>query len=58
MAEVETVRGPIDITALGRVLMHEHVFVLGTEFRQNYPDFPDQWVSRRGSTTQCRSCAI
>jgi phosphotriesterase-related protein len=43
MAEVETVRGPIDITALGRVLMHEHVFVLGTEFRQNYPDFPDQW---------------
>ena len=43
MAEVETVRGPIDITALGRVLMHEHVFVLGTGFRQNYPDFPDQW---------------
>jgi phosphotriesterase-related protein len=43
MAEVETVRGPIDITALGRVLMHEHVFVLGTEFRQNYPDFPGQW---------------
>ena len=23
--------------------MHEHVFVLGTEFLQNYPGFPDQW---------------
>jgi phosphotriesterase-related protein len=43
MAVVETVRGPIDTTALGRVLMHEHVFVLGAEFRQNYPGFPDQW---------------
>ena len=43
MAAVETVRGPIDTAALGRVLMHEHVFVLGTEFRQNYPGFPDQW---------------
>lgn len=43
MAVVETVRGPIDTTALGRVVMHEHVFVLGAEFRQNYPGFPDQW---------------
>src|ERR1700747_1956128 len=43
MAVVETVRGPIDTTALGRVLMHEHVFVLGAELRQNYPGFPDQW---------------
>ncbi len=43
MAAVETVRGPIDTTALGRVLMHEHVFVLGAEIRQNYPGFPDQW---------------
>ncbi len=43
MAAVETVRGPIDTTALGRVLMHEHVFVLGAEIRQNYPDFPDHW---------------
>jgi phosphotriesterase-related protein len=43
MAVVETVRGPIDTTALGRVLTHEHVFVLGAELRQNYPGFPDQW---------------
>ena len=23
--------------------MHEHVFTLGTEIRQNYPDYPDPW---------------
>jgi phosphotriesterase-related protein len=38
MATVQTVRGPVEAAALGRVLMHEHVFVLGTEVRQNYPD--------------------
>lgn len=43
MSHVETVRGPIDTAELGRVLMHEHVFVLGTEIRQNYPDFPSRW---------------
>jgi phosphotriesterase-related protein len=43
MASVETVRGPIDTAALGTVLMHEHVFVLGTEVRDNYPGFPDRW---------------
>ena len=43
MTAVETVRGPTDTAALGSVLMHEHVFVLGAEFRQTYPDFPDHW---------------
>jgi predicted metal-dependent phosphotriesterase family hydrolase len=28
MATVETVRGSIDTSSLGQVLMHEHVFVL------------------------------
>jgi len=36
MAQVETVRGPVDTAALGRTLMHEHVFVLSTEILQNY----------------------
>jgi phosphotriesterase-related protein len=27
-ATVETVRGPVDVRALGRTLMHEHIFVL------------------------------
>jgi phosphotriesterase-related protein len=43
MSSVETVRGPIDTGALGPVLMHEHVFVLGDEIRRNYPDFPTPW---------------
>jgi phosphotriesterase-related protein len=43
MPSVETVRGTIDVADLGNVLMHEHVFTLGTEIRQNYPDYPDPW---------------
>ncbi|HEX3489984.1 MAG TPA: phosphotriesterase-related protein [Streptosporangiaceae bacterium] len=37
MAQVETVRGPIDAARLGVTLMHEHVFVLNEEIRRNYP---------------------
>ena len=38
MASVETARGPMDTADLGRVLMHEHVFVISTEIQQNYPE--------------------
>ncbi|WP_020659104.1 phosphotriesterase family protein [Amycolatopsis benzoatilytica] len=38
MVSVPTVAGPRDHTALGRVLMHEHVFVLNHEYEINYPD--------------------
>ena len=38
MAQVHTVRGPIDSSHLGATLMHEHVFVLDTEILQNYPE--------------------
>jgi len=34
---VETVRGAVDTQNLGTTLMHEHVFVLNEEIRQNYP---------------------
>lgn len=37
MALVETVRGPVEADSLGTTLMHEHVFVLSEEIRQNYP---------------------
>jgi phosphotriesterase-related protein len=37
---IETARGPVDSGALGRVLMHEHVFVISTEIQQN---FPQEW---------------
>jgi phosphotriesterase-related protein len=37
MTQVETVRGPIDVTSLGTTLMHEHVFVRNEEIQRNYP---------------------
>jgi phosphotriesterase-related protein len=37
MALVETVRGPVDVDSLGTTLMHEHVFILNEEVRENYP---------------------
>jgi phosphotriesterase-related protein len=36
------VRGPVDTTELGQVLMHEHVFVLSADVQQNYPE---EWGS-------------
>jgi phosphotriesterase-related protein len=34
---VQTARGPVDAGDLGSTLMHEHVFILNEEIRQNYP---------------------
>jgi phosphotriesterase-related protein len=36
MPTVETVKGPVDLDALGRTLMHEHVFVMQPEPLQSY----------------------
>jgi phosphotriesterase-related protein len=36
VATVESVRGPVELSDLGQVLMHEHVFVMSTEHMQNY----------------------
>ncbi|MGQ0467500.1 MAG: phosphotriesterase family protein [Sporichthyaceae bacterium] len=38
MAEVQTVRGPLDTERLGRVLAHEHVFLLDPELAANHPE--------------------
>jgi phosphotriesterase-related protein len=38
VAQVETVRGPVDVSRLGPTLMHEHVFILETEMNHNYPE--------------------
>jgi phosphotriesterase-related protein len=48
MAKVETLRGPIDTSALGRVLVHEHIFLMNTEYTLNYrPDFfEDDTIAR------------
>ncbi len=42
MSQVETVRGPVQVDALGETLMHEHVFVLSEEIRRNYPHLWDE----------------
>lgn len=40
MPQVQTIRGPIDSSALGRVLIHEHIFLMDMEYTYNYrPDF-------------------
>ena len=36
MSTVETVRGPVDVAALGPALMHEHIFVADPAAIQNY----------------------
>ena len=36
MTRVNTLRGSVDSSKLGRVLVHEHLFVMHTEFTQNY----------------------
>jgi len=40
MTSVEAVRGPVEVTDLGRTYMHEHVFVLSADVQQN---FPEEW---------------
>lgn len=42
MIDIQTVAGPVDSSELGRTLVHEHVFVLGEEYRQNYQDDWDE----------------
>jgi phosphotriesterase-related protein len=38
MPQVQTVLGPVDVSALGRTLMHEHIFILTADVQQNYPE--------------------
>lgn len=43
--QIPTARGPIGADQLGRVLVHEHVFVLSPEVIQNYPEsFGDEQI--------------
>ncbi len=42
MAEIPTAGGTIDSGALGRTLIHEHVFVISPEVLQNYPEEWDE----------------
>jgi len=42
VATIESVRGQVELDELGTVLMHEHVFVLSEEIRENYPGYWDE----------------
>lgn len=42
VTEVATVKGPIDSTALGRTLMHEHIFVLTPDVQQNHDEWDEE----------------
>ena len=57
METVETVRGPIETAELGRVLMHEHVFVLTPDVQQNYPDdWGDEDARVADAVRKLRNC--
>jgi phosphotriesterase-related protein len=45
MPAVETVRGPVDVDALGRTLMHEHILIMQPEALRNYGKLwgPSYW---------------
>ncbi|MFC9556462.1 phosphotriesterase [Rhodococcus sp. NPDC056960] len=42
-ATIPTATGEVPVSALGRTLMHEHIFVISPEVQQNWPDYPEQW---------------
>jgi len=44
LAEIPTAAGPIDSQDLGRIFVHEHVFVINPEVLQNYPEEWDEKV--------------
>lgn len=48
MSEVQTLRGPIDSSALGRVLIHEHIFLMDMEYTYNYRAdfFADETITK------------
>ena len=52
MAVVPTVTGSIDSADLGRVLAHEHIFVVGEEYRQNYQSDWDEDAKVADAVTQ------
>src|SRR6516165_6500115 len=50
MSQVQTIRGPVEVSALGRVLVHEHVFLMNTEYTLNYrPDFFEEETVTRAA---------
>jgi phosphotriesterase-related protein len=42
MSQVNTVRGPVEPAALGRTLMHEHIFVLSPEIEKTVDEWDEE----------------
>lgn len=58
MTTVETVRGPVDVDALGTTLMHEHVFITSPDVMANYGDlWWDEEERVRDAVAQLRRLA-
>jgi phosphotriesterase-related protein len=49
VTEIATAGGAVSTAALGRTLMHEHVFVLTTDVQQNYPGEWDEQAQVAGA---------
>jgi phosphotriesterase-related protein len=54
MSHVDTVRGPIPVSELGTVLMHEHVFVLSEDLRRNCPQMWQEEEQIAGAVARLR----
>jgi phosphotriesterase-related protein len=55
MPTIETASGPIDSASLGRVLMHEHVFVISPEMQNNVPeDWGDEETRLNDAATRLK----
>ena len=53
MAQVNTVRGPVDGSHLGRTLMHEHIFVLSPEIEKTADEW-DETAEQARAVTKLR----
>ena len=52
MTTVPSAKGPIDSASLGRVLMHEHVFIISPEMQHNVPEDWGDEETRLADATQ------
>jgi phosphotriesterase-related protein len=58
MPQVQTVLGPVDASALGPTLMHEHLFILTADVQQNYPEeWGDEDARIADAVSQLRALA-
>lgn len=57
MAQVNTVRGPIDSAALGRTLVHEHISIRTPGIRENWPELSIRDQARENAIAQLRGAA-